>query len=149
YSGPLQVNVRLHPGYEAGSSAFDGRFADDHRVVLWHGNRKPDTYEMIAMSDLHVSIYSACHFEALGIGTPTAILALPGHELVLDLAARGDAILVESPERLAELVHQRGWRAVPAQISDHYFRRDYIASLKAVLAECASIREEVASDYHS
>jgi hypothetical protein len=139
YSGPLLLNVRLHPGYEASSSPFDGHFSDDDRVVLWRGNAKPDTYEMIAMSDLHLSIYSACHFEALGIGTPTAILALPGHELVRDLAARGDALLIDSPERLADLVAQRSWGTVPAETSDHYFRRDHIGSLKAVLAECGTM----------
>jgi len=139
YSGPLQLNVRLHPGYEGSSSPFDGRFFNDDRVVLWRGSAKPDTYEMIALSDLHLSIYSACHFEALGIGTPTAILALPGYELVLDLASRGDAILVDSPERLARLVGERGWGVVPPQTSDHYFRRDHIANLEAVLAECRSL----------
>jgi hypothetical protein len=139
FPGPLLLNVRLHPAYEANSSPFDGHFADDDRVVLWRGNAKPDTYEMIAMSDLHLSIYSACHFEALGIGTPTAILALPGHQLVQELAARGDAILIDSPELLADLVTRRSWGTVPAQTSDHYFRRDHIACLKAVLAECATM----------
>jgi hypothetical protein len=140
YSGPLQVNVRLHPGYEAVSSPFDGHFSQDDRVVLWRGNAKPDTYEMIALSDLHLSIFSACHFEALGIGTPTAILVLPGHELVLDLAARGDAILIESPQQLADLVARRNWGAVTTQTSEYYFRRDNVASLRAVLAECSAMR---------
>jgi len=140
YSGSLRLNVRLHPGYEAGSSPFDGRFTNDDRVVLWPGNAKPDTYEMIAMSDLHLSIYSACHFEALGIGTPTAILALPGHELVLDLVSRGEAILIDSPAQLAELVSESGWGVVAPQTSDHYFRRDHIASVRSVLTECGSIR---------
>jgi hypothetical protein len=139
YSGPLQLNVRLHPGYEASSSPFDGLFARDDRVVLWRGNARPDTYEMIALSDLHISIYSACHFEALGIGTPTAILALPGHELVLDLVSRGDAVLIDTPERLALLVKRRGWGTVSPQSSEFYFRRDHIASLAAVFAECRSI----------
>jgi len=107
---------------------------------LWRGNAKPDTYEMIALSDLHLSIFSACHFEALGIGTPTAILVLPGHELVLDLAARGDAILIESPQQLADLVARRNWGAVTTQTSEYYFRRDNVASLRAVLAECNAMR---------
>jgi hypothetical protein len=92
------------------------------------------------MSDLHLSIYSACHFEALGIGTPTAILALPGHELVQELAARGDAILIDSPERLADLVTRRSWGTVTAQTSDRYFRRDHIAGVQAVLDECRAMR---------
>jgi hypothetical protein len=138
HAGPLSINIRLHPGYEATQSPFDGRFAGDDRVALWRGNAGPDTYEMIAMSDLHLSVFSACHFDALGIGTPTAILALPGHELVLDLASRGDAILVDTPGSLADLVVKRGWGAVPTQTSDHYFRRDHIANMQALLAECST-----------
>ena len=103
--GPFSGSIRGRCGSMSGFTPATKRSAvhstgissQDDRVVLWRGNAKPDTYEMIALSDLHLSIFSACHFEALGIGTPTAILVLPGHELVLDLAARGDAILIESP----------------------------------------------------
>lgn len=137
---PLVLNIRLHPGYEADANQYDARFADEPRVILWRGNSKPDTFEMIAMSDLHLSISSACHFEALGIGTPTAIIALPSHELVRDLAERGDAILIDSPQALADLVASRGWGTVPPQTADHYFHRNHVASLRAVLDECASPR---------
>jgi hypothetical protein len=139
HPGPLQFNIRLHPGYEAGAEHYDARFSDDDRVSLWPGNSKPDTFEMIAMSDLHLSVSSACHFEALGIGTPTGILALPGHELVLDLAKRDDAILIDSPASLAALVKNRSWGVVPPSTSDRYFSRDHIGNMRAVLAESQSV----------
>jgi hypothetical protein len=143
YSAPLLLNIRLHPGYEAGASHYNARFPGDDRVVLWPGNSKPDTFEMIAMSDLHLSVSSACHFEALGIGTPTAILALPGHEQVKDLAERGDAILVDSPKALADLVTNRAWGVVSSDTSDRYFRRDCIGNMRALLAECDTIGAKV------
>jgi hypothetical protein len=136
YSGPLQFNIRLHPGYEAGASAYSACVTEDARVNLWPGNSKPDTYEMIAMSDLHLSVSSACHFEALGIGTPTGILALPSHELVLDLARGGDALLIDSPETLAAVVKGRSWGSVQPATSDRYFRDDHIHNMREVLAEC-------------
>ena len=138
---PLQLNIRLHPGYEASDHPYAERFADDPRVVLWPGNSRPDTYEMIAMSDLHLSISSACHYEALGIGTPTGIIALPSHEIVRNLADRGDAILIDSPAALADLIGKRGWSAVPSQTSDYYFRGDHVASLRGILDECAELRQ--------
>jgi hypothetical protein len=139
YAGPLQFNVRLHPSYEAGASHYKTRFSHDDRVTLWPGNSNPDTFEMIAMSDLHLSVSSACHFEALGIGTPTAILALPSHEMVLDLVERGDAILIDSPESLAALVKSRSWGSVPSATSDGFFRRGHIANMRALLAESQSV----------
>jgi hypothetical protein len=136
YSEPLQFNIRLHPGYEAGASAYSAGLTEDARVSLWPGNSKPDTYEMIAMSDLHLSVSSACHFEALGIGTPTGILALPSHELVLDLARSGDALLIDSPETLAAVVTGRSWGTVPPDTSDRYFRDDHIRNMRELLAKC-------------
>lgn len=138
YPGPLQFNIRLHPSYEAGVRHYEATFKHDDRVTIWPGNSKPDTFEMIAMSDLHLSVSSACHFEALGIGTPTGILALPGHELVRDLAERGDAVLIDSPASLAALVKDRGWGAVSEETSDRYFRRNHIDNIRAVLAESLS-----------
>jgi len=136
YTGPLQFNIRLHPGYEASASGYGAGVTDDARVNLWPGNSRPDTYEMIAMSDLHLSVSSACHFEALGIGTPTGILALPSHELVLDLAKSGDALLIDSPETLAAVVKGRSWGVVQPATSDRYFRDDHIRNMRDVLAEC-------------
>lgn len=137
YQAPLQFNIRLHPGYEAGVSDYDAKFSADARVKLWRGNSRPDTYEMIAMSDLHISVSSACHFEALGIGTPTGILALPSHELVLDLARRGDALLIDSPEALAAVVEGRSWSTITPAASDPYFREGHVRNIREVLAECA------------
>ena len=94
---------------------------------------------MIAMSDLHLSVSSACHFEALGIGTPTAILALPGHELVRGLAECGDAVLIDSPASLAALVANRSWGVVPSGTSDRYFRGDHVGNMRALLAESRSL----------
>lgn len=140
HHAPLQINIRLHPSYEAGSGHFRERFAAEPRVILWPGNSRPDAYEMIAMSDLHLSISSACHFDALGIGTPTAIIALPSHEIVLDLFSRGDASLVETPAALADLVADRAWRVVSPEISNYYCQRDHIANMRSVLDECRAIR---------
>lgn len=139
YSGPLQFNIRLHPGYEIGTSPYDGRFSGDYRVKLWPGNSRPDTFEMIAMSDLHLSVSSACHYEALGIGTPTGVVALPGHELVLDLVRRDDATLVDSPAALAILVKNRSWPTVSNHASDRYFRRGHIENIRGLLAECGNM----------
>lgn len=139
YTAPLVLNIRLHPGYEADANHYGKRFSGDPRVTLWRGNSRPDTMEMIAMSDLHLSVSSACHFEALGIGTPTAIIALPSHEIVRDLAERGDAILIRSPQALADLVASRGWHDVRTQTSDYYFHCNHIASLRAVLDECGAL----------
>jgi hypothetical protein len=136
YKGPLQFNIRLHPGYEAGGNDYGAGITDDARVALWPGNSRPDTYEMIAMSDLHLSVSSACHFEALGIGTPTAILALPSHELVLDLARGGHALLIDSPGALAAVVKGWSWGIVQPATSDRYFRDDHIRNMREVLAEC-------------
>jgi hypothetical protein len=136
YMGPLKFNIRLHPGYEAGASSYGANVTNDSRVNLWPGNSRPDTYEMIAMSDLHLSVSSACHFEALGIGTPTGILALPSHELVLDLARSGDALLIDSPETLAAVVKRRSWGTVQSATSQRYFRDDHICNMREILAEC-------------
>jgi hypothetical protein len=137
-SGPLRLNIRLHPGYETGINTHSESVTTDARVTLWPGNSRPDTYEMIAMSDLHLSVSSACHFDALGIGAPTGILALPSHELVLDLARSGDALLIDSPETLAAVVKGRSWGTVQPATSDRYFRKDHIRNVREVLAEFGS-----------
>lgn len=135
HDGDMALSLKLHPGYDADADAYRSMLPSDRRLSVIPGNAEIDTYTLIAMSDLHVSISSACHYDALGIGTPTAVLALPGHELVLDLVTRGDANLVKSPESLAAIVSGRAWKPVAPEASDRYFRENYVANMRGLLNE--------------
>ena len=129
---PIELKIRLHPGYDFDSSVFGG-IADDPRVEVQLANRAPWTYEQIALSDLHLSISSACHHDAIGIGTPTAVLALPGHEVVGDLVKAGLAPLIRTPEELARMVEQRAWPTAPPGASEHLYRPGFTANVDRLL----------------
>lgn len=135
HDGDMSVTLKLHPGYDADVEVYRSILPTDRRLSVIPGNAEIDTYTLIAMADLHLSISSACHYDAIGIGTPTAVLALPGHELVLDLVTRGDAILVESPQSLATMVGRRSWGRIARDASDRYFREDYVANMRRLLDE--------------
>ena len=79
--------VRLHPGYDGDGANYRAIANYDSRVVVMAGDAMPPTHEVIALSDLHLSISSTCHYDALGMGTPTAVLGLPGHASMAELVA--------------------------------------------------------------
>ncbi len=100
----IKVIFKLHPA----SGSASGLLHDlkDPRVEILTGLQGPNTYELIAQSDLHLSVASACHYDALAIGTPTIILALEGHELMLNLHEKGAASLVKTPLDLLNLLKE-------------------------------------------
>jgi hypothetical protein len=88
--------------------------------------------ELLAKADLHLSVSSACHFDAIGLGVPTAILALRNHETVMPLIDRGHAILAKSPKDLADIVTAVSELKVSSETSAFYFRP---GALDNILAE--------------
>ncbi len=98
----MKVIFKLHPA----SGSASGLLHDltDPRVEILSGLQEPNTYDLIAQSDFHLSVASACHYDALAIGTPTIILALEGHELMLNLHEKGAASLVRTPQDLINLL---------------------------------------------
>ncbi|HEY0236523.1 MAG TPA: hypothetical protein VGC86_15935 [Afipia sp.] len=133
---PMRFIVKLHPGYDSGDARFRDLFGADRRVEIIAGDAQPDTYQMIAMADLHLSISSACHYEALGIGTPTCVVAGPSHAQVLDLVTRGDALLVRDAAELHALVDARGWGEVPSSTQEVYFSGGFVPNMASLLNEC-------------
>jgi hypothetical protein len=130
----LQLNIKLHPAYDTDGDVYMAAFGHDERVRILKGSENPNTYELIAHSDAHLSVSSACHFDAIGIGTPTIIIALGGYDLVRDLADAGVAAVVSKPEELLEIVVRRGWLPVTAEIADRYYRKGFINNLKDLIA---------------
>jgi hypothetical protein len=135
YTEPMRLILRLHPGYDADVDAYRNLALADPRVEVMPGYSMPPTHEVIALSDLHLSVSSTCHYDALGIGTPTAILALPGYLQMDDLIRNGAAPLVETPGQLAQLVQHRSWPVIDPVVCDYFFRPDYAGNMLELFGE--------------
>lgn len=113
-----RLSIKLHPAYDARTRAYDA-LAADARVRIVAGAAEPNVFDLLADADLHLSISSACHFDAAGLGVPSVVVPLASHESMLPavdgeqialartpgevwaLAARGPSVAVRGPERFA------------------------------------------------
>lgn len=92
-----QLAIKLHPVYDAQTTCFDALKAHP-RIQVVGGSALPNIYDLLADADLHLSIASACHFDAAALGVPSGIIPLAGHESMLGAV----------DERLIHLVRQPG-----------------------------------------
>ena len=129
----FELVIKLHPAYDADAEFYRNLLGSDSRVRIVDGLAAESTHELIALSDLHISISSACHFDALGMGTPTGILQLDTYESVLDVIRHQGALLVESPADLARIVTDRAFPAVPQSTSRYFFETDFEEQLPTLI----------------
>jgi hypothetical protein len=117
----VSLKIKLHPIQESSKDDYFSFFQGDDRVQVLFGNEEPNTFELLSSSDFHVSIASACHYDAIGIGTPTIILPFSGHETVGNLFKAGHAFLPATPEELLKIVQQPDHHFLSKEISNYYF----------------------------
>lgn len=121
------IQVKCHPVYD-NPDAF-ASLAGHPRISVIAGNAEPNVYEMLAVADAHLSISSACHFDAAALGVPSFVLPLPGHEILLD-AVDGEAIrLLARPQDI--------WAAalssVSAEKSAAFSEPDYVDTMLRII----------------
>lgn len=133
--GDLTLNIRLHPGYDSRGDFERSGVLADPRVRLMPGQSTPATHEVIALSDLHISVFSTCHYDALGIGTPTMVIPGAGYEAVEDLYRSGHAGLLATPEELAEIVSAGQWLDVSGATSRHFFQPGFLDNMRTLFDE--------------
>ena len=130
----FRLLVKLHPIYDTGSlAAYRAAFTAQPEVEVLAGTAEVSTFALLAKASLHVSISSSCHYDALALGVPTAVLPFATHEVVLPLVAAGHAHLAPDAETLLELA--QGWRELrPSEaIGEYYFRRGALANMRREL----------------
>lgn len=137
----FELVIKLHPAYDHDEIFYEELFGGDPRVVIDSGTSANSTHTFIARSDFHISISSTCHYDALGIGTPTGVLALETHESVADLLDVAGACLIETPADLAMMVRKRSFGVVPDETSRYFFEHDFPARVEAVLARMSGTPE--------
>jgi hypothetical protein len=133
YPEPCLLTIKLHPAYDISLDHYLIMLGSDSRVRIVGGRDDPNTYELIAGADLHLSIASACHYDALGIGTPTLIIGLAGYPLVQSLIDSGDALFAGDSGALADIVARRAWAPVTTTVSDKYYRHGFVQNMSALI----------------
>ncbi len=125
--------IKLHPFYDKTKTLYTTAFDANPHVRVLLGSEDPATFELLARADLHLSISSACHYDALGLGVPTIVLPLAKHEVVLPLVEAGHAHFVRTPQELAQLVMD--WRnlRVSPDVSEYYFKPGALQNIKREL----------------
>lgn len=134
-SSEIDLTIKLHPAYDPDASHYARVAAAYPGVKVVEGNANPNTFELIAAADLHLSLASACHYDSLAIGTPTAIIALSGYELVMPLINLGFAVLLKEPEDLRNLVRSigMGQHRVPSHVQEEFCARNAIPTMESLL----------------
>lgn len=126
---PIILYIKLHPAYDPFVLRYQEVLGHDKRVTIISGNSDPDTHSLLSECDLHISISSACHYDAIGLEIPTIVLALPNYEIVLDLVNTGAAIIAKDGKELAGIVNSRKWQSVPKELSKHYYKTGFVSNI--------------------
>ena len=122
-TAPCRLAIKLHPIYDVDKAPYVTAFRPFlDRVDIIGGDEWPSTFELLRDAHVHVSIASASHYDAIGLGVPTMILPFTSHEIVLPLHRAGHARLASTPEDLANVVRLPQTPRVPSEIGEYYFQ---------------------------
>lgn len=123
------LHIKLHPA-EKDKNPYVQAFMGYPQVKILYGFEAPSTFELLVKADLHISIASASHYDALGLFVPTAVLPLAGYELVQNLVDAGHAHALHTPQDLTDLVSNTRDLEVPREISHYYYEPDAVQNIK-------------------
>ncbi|MDC8758876.1 hypothetical protein [Janthinobacterium fluminis] len=124
-----ELAIKLHPVYDAGTRAFDG-LRGRARVRVIGGAEQPHVFELLAQADLHLSIASACHFDAAALGVASVVIPLAGHEAMLGAVDGTQIALARQPGDVWALAAAP---AAPAARAHHYATPGFIGNLQRLL----------------
>jgi hypothetical protein len=110
-------------------------FGSNPNVQVILGFELPSTFDLLVRADFHMSIASAAHYDALGLGVPTIVLPLVGHELVQQLIDDGHAYLSKTPKDLLSYLLQSRGKSVPPELSAYYFKPGAIQNMHQELGQ--------------
>jgi hypothetical protein len=125
--------IKLHPAEKEKSPYLQG-LSDQSHIQVLYGLESPSTFNLMAHSDLHISIASTAHYDALGLFVPTAVLPLTGSEIVQSLVDAGHAHAMHSPQDLVDLALSIRDHTVPQEVSYYYYKPNAVQNIKRELS---------------
>jgi hypothetical protein len=129
-----RLSIKLHPVYDQGNQEFLD-LQQDNRICVIGGSDLPNVFDLLSDADLHLSIASACHFDAAALGIRSVIIPLAGHESLLNAVDGEQIFLARDPDDV--------WRiAVSPEMPEvdraHRFSEpDFLANMQRLVSRLA------------
>lgn len=121
--------IKLHPYYDSDPEKYS-ELAIRRNITVVAGDSDPETFDLINSSDLHLSISSACHFDAAALGVPTGIIPLSGHSTILHLVDDISINLVKHPRDAWRLIEKKDEIVIN---STYYCARDFKSNMTKII----------------
>ena len=131
----LELTIKLHPVYDLSSEPYRQVFGEDKRIHIVSGTEMPSTFTLLSRADLHLSIASACHYDALGLGVPTVVVALSGYTVVERLIELGHAPAARTPQELVDLLKDIQNHPVPPAVQEVYFKSGALENIRLAITQ--------------
>ena len=96
--------IKTHPLYNADQNIYKDFFSSDSNVQVVDDSSTNFKSRLYRNTDIHISIYSACLFETLGLGIPTCILGFDGYENNIDLITNDHVLFIKTPHDLLKII---------------------------------------------
>ena len=123
------LHIKLHPAYEPSTEPY-AALAKYPQIEVVRGDQQPSTVDLLAKADLHLSISSTSHFDAISIGVPTVILPLPGHEIISFVADEKTAFIARDPADIWRIIESQP--VIPDQGED-FCAAGYVRNLRSLI----------------
>jgi hypothetical protein len=114
--------IKLHPVYDPDKKIYVNELGFSSNVTVLDADEEPSTFELLSSADMHWTISSSCHYDAIGMGVPTVILALQTYETVMSLHEDGHAFLASSGKELYKIVMKWKDYSVSKSVSGYFYR---------------------------
>lgn len=92
----VELTIKLHPRYDHGNTAYDVLEATYDATIV-DGASTRNIWELLSDSDIHLSISSACHFDAASLNVVSIVVPLDGYELLVDAIDNRSIFLANEP----------------------------------------------------
>ena len=123
----LMLYIKLHPGESADAYFYEHLYKRYPELCMVYKHADRSLYDLLRISDLHLSVHSTTHYEAIGMLTPTMVIGLNGSELMSDLLEKNAARLCKTPQELVQYVS--------GIINNAHWWQEWVEDIKNIKAE--------------
>jgi hypothetical protein len=129
-----QMTIKLHPTYDLDTRAFD-ELAEHPRVTVVSGAATPSLLELLTAANLHLSISSAGHFDALALGVPSGVIPLKSWQDVAAAIEEGRLVRLDDPAEL----WSSPWDPLDTDQASFYCEADFSNKMRGLIGQLAGM----------